>query len=148
MFSLHGQTALVTGGTRGIGQAMALALAEAGADIILVQRDESKQETKLLIEQQFKRRVFIFCADLSSGGATEEIIPRIVSAGHRIHILLNCAGIQRRHPSHTFPTADWNEVRAGVDSLSECHILSSFFPSSISYRRSSQTNTDSYRCSR
>jgi 2-dehydro-3-deoxy-D-gluconate 5-dehydrogenase len=37
LFSLHGRTALVTGGTRGIGQAMAIALAEAGADVVLVQ---------------------------------------------------------------------------------------------------------------
>ena len=41
MFSLEGQTAIVTGGTRGIGQAMAIALAEAGADIILIQVNDT-----------------------------------------------------------------------------------------------------------
>ena len=48
-FQLHGQTALVTGGTRGIGQTMTFALAEAGADIILVQVKISWQQTKITV---------------------------------------------------------------------------------------------------
>jgi 2-deoxy-D-gluconate 3-dehydrogenase len=46
LFSVVGQTAIVTGGTRGIGQAMAYALAEAGADIVLIQVRDMHQETK------------------------------------------------------------------------------------------------------
>ncbi|CAG8273776.1 unnamed protein product [Penicillium salamii] len=109
IFSLSGQTALVTGGTRGIGKAMALAMAEAGADIILVQRNINNQETKLEIENH-GRKAIIYTADLSSQESVSTLVARVLKDGHDIHILLNCAGIQRRHPSHIFPLEDWDEV--------------------------------------
>lgn len=109
LFSLEGQTALVTGGTRGIGQAMALALAEAGADILLVQRDTSNQTTKTAIES-LGRKATIYTADLSSPPSLSTLVPTILADGHRISILLNCGGIQRRHPAHEFPSSDWDAV--------------------------------------
>ncbi|KAF2788185.1 NAD(P)-binding protein [Melanomma pulvis-pyrius CBS 109.77] len=109
LFSLEGQTALVTGGTRGIGQAMALALAEAGADILLVQRDTTNTSTKTAIEA-LGRKATIYTADLSSHTSVSALVPAILTDGHRIHILLNCGGIQKRHPAHQFPDADWAAV--------------------------------------
>lgn len=128
LFSLEGQTAVVTGGTRGIGQAMAVALAEAGADLILVQviscqlplrpptprltrlqRDTSNTTTKSQIEG-LGRKATIYTADLSDPKSVAALTPKITGDGHRIDILLNCAGIQKRHPAHEFPDSDWDAV--------------------------------------
>ncbi|RDL36711.1 uncharacterized protein BP5553_06063 [Venustampulla echinocandica] len=109
MFSLEGQTALVTGGTRGIGQAAAVALAECGADIILIQRDNTQDATLKLIEAT-GRKATVYTADLSSQKDVAALTPSILKDGHKINILVNCAGIQRRHPSAQFPDSDWNEV--------------------------------------
>ncbi|KAJ6094018.1 hypothetical protein N7467_002863 [Penicillium canescens] len=109
LFSLSGKTALVTGGTRGIGQAMALALAEAGADVILVQRDNTNTVTKDEITR-LGRQAWIHVAELGDRQAVKNIIPAVTSQGLKPEILVNCAGIQRRHPSEQFPDSDWDEV--------------------------------------
>ncbi|KAF6828268.1 2-deoxy-d-gluconate 3-dehydrogenase [Colletotrichum plurivorum] len=110
LFSLQGQTAVVTGGTRGIGQAMAVSLAEAGADIILIQqRDESNTETRSQI-QALGRKATIYTADLSNQEHVEGLAKRILGDGQDVSILVTCAGIQRRHPAHQFPMGDWDEV--------------------------------------
>ncbi|OQE24608.1 hypothetical protein PENSTE_c007G01493 [Penicillium steckii] len=110
LFSLNGRTALITGGTRGIGQAMAFALAEAGADIILVQRDESNTATRDEIINRLGRKAYIHVAELSDRKSVKEIVPSVTSQGWKPDILVTCAGIQRRHPSHQFPDEDWDEV--------------------------------------
>ncbi|KIN08757.1 hypothetical protein OIDMADRAFT_153340 [Oidiodendron maius Zn] len=109
LFSLKGRNAVVTGATRGIGEQMAIALAEAGADIILVQRDNKVLETKKKIES-VGRKAYIYSADLSSDKDVSILAKTILADGHDVDILVNCAGIQRRHPSHLFPKSDWDEV--------------------------------------
>ncbi|CZT24346.1 probable dehydrogenases with different specificities (related to short-chain alcohol dehydrogenases) [Ramularia collo-cygni] len=109
LFSLNGRTALITGATRGIGQSLAIALAEAGADVVLIQRDTSNTATKLAIEA-LGRKASIYVADLSSAADIGGLTKRVLDDGHDISILINCGGIQRRHPAEVFPDSDWNEV--------------------------------------
>ncbi|KAI0449552.1 hypothetical protein F5B21DRAFT_44626 [Xylaria acuta] len=109
LFSLKGETALVTGGTRGIGRSVAIALAEAGADILLVQRTPTSTETRAAIEA-LGRRVQIYTADLSSPSDVASLLPRVLADGHAVRILVNCAGIQIRHASEDFPDADFGAV--------------------------------------
>ena len=111
LFSLQGQTALITGGTRGIGQAMTVALAEAGADIILIQRDTSNTSTSSQV-QSLGRKCTVVPGDLSSRDSVRKLFTSVQEQTNNtpIHILLNCAGIQRRHPSHEFPQDEWDDV--------------------------------------
>ncbi|PFH55458.1 hypothetical protein XA68_18273 [Ophiocordyceps unilateralis] len=109
IFSLQGQTAVVTGCSRGIGQAVAIGLAEAGADIILVQRHDSSTVTKDAVEA-LGRRAWIYTADMASPEQVSALTPRLLADGHEIRILVTCAGIQRRHPCEHFPDSDFNEV--------------------------------------
>lgn len=145
LFSLKGETALVTGGTRGIGQAVAVALAEAGADILLVQRNTTATETQKLVEA-LGRKVHIYTADLSSSTDVAALIPKVLSDGHEIRILVNCAGIQIRHPCEDFPDDDFNAVlQVNLNSVfTLCrdagkHMLS-LAPSPVTGRRGSVIN--------
>jgi 2-deoxy-D-gluconate 3-dehydrogenase len=73
------------------------------------QRDTSNQSTKQAIES-LGRKATIYTADLSSTASVSDLVPAILQDGHRIHILLNCGGIQKRHPAHQFPDDDWQAV--------------------------------------
>lgn len=111
-FSLHGRVALVTGATRGIGKSMAVALAEAASDIVLIQRDGSNTATQDEI-RALGRSATIYTADLAHRDQIKVLVKTVLADGHDISILVNCGGIQRRHPADQFPDEDWDEVRAG-----------------------------------
>lgn len=75
----------------------------------MLQRDTSNMSTHDKIVS-IGRKCTIYTADLASKDSIAGLIPKILADGHQIHVLLNCAGIQRRHPSHEFPQDDWDEV--------------------------------------
>ncbi|WWD17471.1 hypothetical protein CI109_101912 [Kwoniella shandongensis] len=110
LFGLKGKTALITGATRGIGARMALALSKAGADIILVQRNDTNTTTKDTIVSAGGKADIVVC-DLSSSEDVAKLIPHVTKdLGRTLDIVVNCGGIQRRHPVENFPENDWNEV--------------------------------------
>ncbi|QRV76326.1 Enoyl-(Acyl carrier protein) reductase [Ceratobasidium sp. AG-Ba] len=110
LFSLAGQTAVVTGGTRGIGAACAIALAEGGADICLVQRDDSNIATRDAIRALGRRAEIVVC-DLADMAAVTTAFDRALELmGGEVHIMVNCGGIQRRAPAVEFPEEYWDEV--------------------------------------
>lgn len=109
LFHLDSKVAVVTGATRGLGQSMALALAEYGADIVSVQRDISNTETKQKVESLGARCEIVPC-DLGESEDVARVFDRIDGVFGRVDILVNNAGIQRRVPAVEFSLGDWDEV--------------------------------------
>ena len=107
-FDLSGRTALVTGANTGLGQGMAIALAEAGADIVLVGRS-APDETVSAIEAT-GRTAHDVRADLMETGSCADVIARAVDAAGGLDILVNNAGIIRRNEAIDFSEADWDDV--------------------------------------
>jgi 2-dehydro-3-deoxy-D-gluconate 5-dehydrogenase len=107
-FDLTGQVALVTGGNVGLGQAIAVALAEAGADIVSTSR-RAASETRARVEA-LGRRFFGIEADLSSTKPIAGIVAQTLGAFERLDILVNNAGIIRRADSVEFTEEDWDAV--------------------------------------
>lgn len=107
-FKLDGKVAIVTGAARGLGQGMAIGLAEAGADICLVDID-NMDETEEKIKETGQEAIQVQ-ADLSSIEPVEEIIDATIEEFGRIDILLNNAGIIRRAPITEFSMKDWDDV--------------------------------------
>jgi len=111
LFSLHGKNVLITGATRGIGAACALALAQAGASICLVQRPGSANLETYSAIAALNQPVKTVDCDLADLDAVRTLFSRALDVmGGQIHILVNCAGIQRRSPSVSFSEKDWDDV--------------------------------------
>jgi len=108
LFDLSGRVAIVTGANTGIGQAIALALAEAGADIAAVGRTPA--EETVAKARTLGRRAEIVSADLSTIAPVGDVVTQAVDRLGRIDILVNNAGIIRRADSLDFSEADWDAV--------------------------------------
>lgn len=107
-FRLDNKVALVTGCNRGLGAALALAMAEAGADVAGVYNSTAKGVQEDI--QALGRRFLGIQADLGQKGVADGIVDRVVQGLGRVDILINNAGIIRRNDALDFTESDWDEV--------------------------------------
>ncbi len=110
LFDLSGKVAIVTGASTGLGKGMSLGLAEAGADLVLVDHVaiiETANEVKAM-----GRKAITIMADLMSTAPIQSIVNEAIRTFGEVDILVNNAGIIRRTPAIDFSEKDWDDVMA------------------------------------
>ncbi len=111
LFDLHGKVALVTGGSKGLGKAMARGLAECGADVVLASRHEDELKAALAeVLQGTDRRGRYFVADLSRRDQAKKLAASAVEAMGRVDILVNNAGTNKPMAIDVITDEAWDEV--------------------------------------
>ncbi len=127
LFSLKGKTALVTGASRGLGQAMALALASAGARVVCSSTTSGGTDDTVRKITAMQGAAMGLAADLSDRQALTRLVERTVGETGKIDILLNNGGTIARHPALEFPPDEWDQVLA-------VNLTATFFLSQLAAR--------------
>lgn len=110
LFGLEGRTALVTGASKGLGKAIVLALAAAGADVALYARNKEDLEAVKASVQALGRRAEIFCVDVLDKQAVDESVKAGLEAFGHLDILVNNAGVNVRKPVLELTSEEWDLV--------------------------------------
>ena len=126
LFDLRGKVAVVTGGNGGIGLGMARGLAEAGADVAIVGRNEAKSSAAAAEIRQCGVKAISVVADVTDKSAVAEMVARVANELGRIDILVNNAGINIRKAPHVLDLAEW-------DSVIKTNLTSAFLCSQAAY---------------
>jgi NAD(P)-dependent dehydrogenase (short-subunit alcohol dehydrogenase family) len=107
---LNGKVAVVVGGTSGIGRAIALGFAEAGADVVPTSRRAEQVEATAREIEAMGRRSLRVTSDVANRGSLERVLSEVVGAFGKVDILVNSAGTTKRAPTITFLEEDWNNI--------------------------------------
>ncbi len=119
LFDLSGRVAVVTGGSKGLGAAMASGLASAGADLVLVSRHQEELESAAKqIKSQFDVQITCHQGDVTSSDRMESIVESVIQKYGRLDILVNNAGINIRGPIEALSYEEFSRVQqVNVDGI-------------------------------
>lgn len=109
-FGLNGKTALVTGGSQGLGRTLALALAKAGADVAILARTESRIRDSVAAIKEVGRRSMGLPFDITEPDSAQAAVRQVVEAWGTVDILVNGAGIIDRTPATDVDPNEWRDV--------------------------------------
>jgi len=113
LFRLDGKVALVTGASRGLGKFFAEVLAEAGAEVIMVARNETElRRAATEVQEKTGRRTLPLRADVTNPEDVERMTEQAVATLGKVDILVNNAGINIRRPIHELQVSEWEQVVA------------------------------------
>lgn len=110
LFDLTGRVALVVGGHGGLGKAIALGMADAGADVIVASRNLQELKATAKEIESKRRKSLALSVDVVDAGQVERMVEDILKVFPRIDILVNGAGLAIRKPADTFPIEEWQRV--------------------------------------
>ena len=136
---LDGQTVLVTGASRGLGWAIALAMAEEGANVALAARDGRALNAVAAIIEQLGRESLIVCCDVRDPAAVTALAERVLAEFGQVDTLVNSAGVAVRRPVTELGVAEWDDV---FDTLARGTLLATqaVLPSMIARKRGNIIN--------
>jgi len=113
IFDLSGSTAVVIGGTSGIGRAISFGLAAEGADVVPTSRRlELVEETAGEIERQSGGECLRVATDANCAGSVDALVAAVIARFGHIDVLVNCQGVTRMRPVLEMEESEWNEVLA------------------------------------
>ena len=110
LLDLKGKTAVVVGGTSGIGLALVKGLAQAGADVVPTGRREAETHAAAAAVEAYGRRSMAVTSDVTQKASLERLLGEVLSAFGKVDILLNCAGRTKRTPTLEVPEDEWNAI--------------------------------------
>jgi NAD(P)-dependent dehydrogenase (short-subunit alcohol dehydrogenase family) len=110
LLSLDGKIAVVTGGTSGIGLALSLGLADAGADVIATARRQQQVEDTANAIELRGRKTLRLASDVADRASLERLLAAALDRFGKVDILVNCAGTIKRTPTLTMPEEEWTAI--------------------------------------
>jgi NAD(P)-dependent dehydrogenase (short-subunit alcohol dehydrogenase family) len=110
LFDLTGRTAVVVGGTSGIGRVLALGLADAGADVVATARRQALVDEVAAEIERRGRRTLKIATDVGDEASLASMRDAVIRAWGRVDIVVSCAGMTRRAPTLEMDTAEWQRI--------------------------------------